>query len=487
MKYIKYITILALFSVNFTESSIKSTIFRKFNAARHGIVSLFYAAKQATQEKYVPFKTKENFNSIAGLFSAKEDLKEIIAVFNNPEKFAKSGVILPRGIVLMGDSGNGKSSIARAIAGETKNSFFMISGEIADHVSNIKELSEILTKHAPCILFVDCLDKAPMPKIAELFYALDNHDHKTAPIVILGAMNNSYSCGHNQENNNNQLFKSGRFEQEIYIDYPDLEERKEILSMYLKNISFFANTSIHHLAKITYRFSVAEIIQFISKASLLSLNKNKTSIELDDFEEAHERMISGKKQNDAFFCQEEKKIVAYHEAGHALITILTKDKYYPLHKVSIMPRDSYLGVSISFTEKEKARLRTKEDLEKRIMVCFGGHAAEEIVFGTVSNGAGSDFMQATGIIDLMIMRLGMSEKVGKIFVTSKMSEYLLKMIDQELQNFSKIYYEKTKKLLIDNRDKLDLLAAKLLEKETLYADEIYQLLGIEMPVKAVQV
>jgi len=490
MKYIKYLSILTfVFLMPIVECSIKGTIFRKFNAARHGIISLFYKMQQTTKEKYEPLKTQENFNSIAGMASAKEDLQEIINVFNNPEKFQHRAVKLPRGIVLIGDSGNGKTAVARTIAGETKHPFFMISGEIAENFSNIKELSEVLKKQAPCILFIDSLDKAPNTKITELFHELDEHDHTKKPIIILGAMGNMHAChphgGPQEGNNNNQLFKSGRFEQQIHIEYPDLQERKEIIAMYLKNISIAENISIEHVAKITYGFSIAEIIKFISKASLLSLQKNKTAIDINDFEEAHDRMLFGKKDENAFFSQEQKKLVAYHEAGHALILLLTENKYNSLHKVSIVSRDHFLGATFYLSENEKAHLRLKEDLEKRIMMAFGGHAAEELVFGTVSNGAGSDFINATLIITNMIMHFGMSDAVGKIFAYFSRSEHMAKIIDEELQKMAQLYYQKTKKLLIDNREKLDLLAVKLLEKETLYADEVYQLLNMNPPVKTI--
>lgn len=446
---------------------------------------------------FLPSEIKERFSSVAGAAEAKEDLVEVIDFLRNPGKYKKLGAKIPRGILLIGEPGNGKTLLARAVAGEANCPFFNISGSdfievfVGIGAARVRDLFAQARKHAPCIIFIDEIDAVGRQRgsgvggggndereqtLNQLLSEMDGFVQTKTPIIVLAATNRPDVL-------DKALLRPGRFDRRVIVPFPDLQSREEILELHAKNVEISSDVNMKKLARGTPGFSGADLANLINEAAVIATRKNKEKVEVVDFEEARDKVLLGKEIKSMQLTKEDQKLISCHEAGHALVRLLLPKFSDPLHKVTIIPRGMALGVTHSMPEREKY-IQTKEEVEASIMAGFGGRAAEEIVFGTITTGAASDFQMTTRMLRGMVTKYGMSETVGKIIYDPASQEYpysqhAAEVIDQEVKKLADEYYEKTKKLLIEHRDKLDLLTEKLLEKETMYAGEIYALLGIE--------
>lgn len=446
---------------------------------------------------YLPSEIKERFTSVAGALEAKEDLVEVVDFLKDPAKYRKIGAKIPRGVLLIGEPGNGKTLLARAVAGEANCPFFNISGSdfievfVGIGAARVRDLFSQARKHAPCIIFIDEIDAIGRQRgtgmggggndereqtLNQLLSEMDGFVQNKTPIIVLAATNRP-------EILDKALTRPGRFDRQTIVPYPDQKSREEILVLHMKNIKHDPNIDVKKLARGTPGFSGADLANLVNEAAIHASRNNREMADIHDFEAARDKAMLGKELKSIRLTKEDLRLIAYHEAGHALVGLLKPESSDPLHKVTIIPRGSALGVTHSMPEREKY-IKTKEEIETSVMVMLGGRAAEELIFGTVTTGAASDFQASSKTIRNMVCKYGMSDLVGRvIYEPSGHSDFLYsqhaaELIDQEVKRLSDVYYEKAKQLLVENRDKLDLLSEKLLEKETLYAGEVYELLGI---------
>lgn len=443
---------------------------------------------------FMPSQVKFRFSDVAGLPEAKEELQDIITYLREPEKFLRAGARVPHGILLVGDPGNGKTMLAKAIAGEAKCPFFSASGSefieqfVGVGAARVRELFAQARKHAPCIIFLDEIDSLGMKRhsgdggtseytqtLNQLLTEMDGFETSERPVIVIGATNRADLL-------DAALLRPGRFDRQVYVPYPSIEVREEILQVHARNKKLATDVDLKKVARGTPGFSGAQLANLINEAALHAVNSNREVITMDDFEEARDKVILGKKQRTIKQTREELNITAYHEAGHSLITVLQPEHADPLHKITILPRGGALGITHSLPERDKYT-QTKEQMVAFIQILLGGRVAEELVFNTLTTGAANDFARATDIARKMVCTYGMSDLgtvvYGQSYYDFKYSEKTRELIDQEVQKILDAAYKVTEKLLKNNRKQLDLLASTLLEKETLYAHEVYALLGIQ--------
>jgi cell division protease FtsH len=445
---------------------------------------------------FMPSSIKETFASVAGADEAKEDLQEIIDFLKHPEKYNRLGAKIPRGVLLMGAPGNGKTLLARAVAGEANCPFFSISGSdfievfVGVGAARVRDLFEQARKQAPCIIFIDEIDAVGRQRgsglggghdereqtLNQMLAEMDGFQTNNSSVIVIAATNRSDVLDH-------ALLRPGRFDRRIVVPYPDLKSREKILEVHAKNVKIDPAVDLYKIARGTPGFSGADLANLINEAAILASKTDQQTVTIQDFENARDKILLGKEIKSLTLTDEDRKVTSYHESGHALVRLMMPDDSDPLHKVTIIPRGKALGVTHAMPEREKYT-RTRDEILADVMSALGGRAAEELVFKKATTGAYSDFKAATAIVRDMVCNYGMADDLGQVVYAQNQGDYIYSQktaerIDEQVQRIMDDCYAKTKKLLIDNRNKLEQLATTLFEKETLYADEIYELLGIE--------
>ena len=446
--------------------------------------------------------TKENrtnvtFDDVAGMEEAKAEVREIIEFLKNPQKFARLGGSIPRGVLLVGSPGTGKTLLAKAIAGEAEVPFFSISGSdfvemfVGVGASRVRDLFKQAREASPCIVFLDEIDAVGRKRGAgmggghdereqtlnAILVEMDGFDSDKG-IILVGATNRPDVL-------DAALLRPGRFDRQVVIDPPDVKGREAILKVHARKVRMAPNVDLVRIAKATPGFSGAELAAVINEAAILAAMKNEDAVEMNDLEEARDRVRWGREKRSRAIEEKDRKVTAYHEAGHAIVSVMTPDQD-PVHKVTIVSRGRALGATMSLPEKDDYN-HWRKKLLGRIAVCFGGRVAEEIVFGDVSAGAQNDIEQATNLAKVMVCELGMSPAVGPIKYTtddqnpflgrefhmaSDLSQKTLELVNDEVRRLISEQYEAARKLVSDHRVGLDRLAEALLKHETLNGDEV---------------
>ncbi len=450
--------------------------------------------------------TKENrtnitFDDVAGMDEAKAEVREIIEFLKNPQKFARLGGSIPRGVLLVGSPGTGKTLLAKAIAGEAEVPFFSISGSdfvemfVGVGASRVRDLFKQAREASPCIVFLDEIDAVGRKRgtgmggghdereqtLNAILVEMDGFDSDKG-IILVGATNRPDVL-------DPALLRPGRFDRQVVIDLPDAKGREAILKVHARKVRCSGQVDLHRIAKATAGFSGAELAAVINEAAILAAMKNQEQVEMQDLEEARDRVRWGREKKSRAIEEEDRKVTAYHEAGHAVVSCRTPDQD-PVHKVTIVSRGRALGATMSLPEKDDYN-HWRKKLLGRIAVCFGGRLAEEIVFGDISAGAQNDIEQATNLAKVMVCELGMSPRVGPIKYTTDdqnpflgrefhlagdLSEKTLELINEEVRRLITEQYEAARRILTENRASLDHIAAALLKHETITGDEVAALL-----------
>ena len=446
--------------------------------------------------------TKENrtnvtFDDVAGMEEAKAEVREIIEFLKNPGKFARLGGSIPRGVLLVGSPGTGKTLLAKAIAGEAEVPFFSISGSdfvemfVGVGASRVRDLFKQAREASPCIVFLDEIDAVGRKRgtgmggghdereqtLNAILVEMDGFDSDKG-IILVGATNRPDVL-------DPALLRPGRFDRQVVIDRPDVKGREAILKVHARKVKLSGYVDLVKIAKATAGFSGAELAAVINEAAILAAMKNKESVDMSDLEEARDRVRWGREKRSRAIEEEDKKVTAYHEAGHAIVSVLTPNQD-PVHKVTIVSRGRALGATMSLPEKDDYN-HWQNKLLGRIAVCFGGRIAEQLVFGDVSAGAQNDIEQATNLARVMVCELGMSDKVGPIKYTADdenpflgrefrlsggVSERTLELIDDEVRRIVDEQYQIATQILEQQRKALDTLAEALLKYETISGEEV---------------
>ncbi|WP_418222886.1 ATP-dependent zinc metalloprotease FtsH [Clostridium isatidis] len=436
---------------------------------------------------------KITFDDVAGQDEAKESLKEIIDYLNHSEKYVEIGAKLPKGALLVGPPGTGKTLLAKAVAGEANVPFLSISGSnfvemfAGMGAAKVRDLFQEAEKNAPCIIFIDEIDSIGKSRdsqlqtndereqtLNQLLTQMDGFD-STKAIVILGATNRP-------EILDKALLRPGRFDRRVIVDRPDLKGRIDILKVHAKDVKLGEDVNLEEIAKSTPGAVGADLANMVNEAALRAVKQGRNVVMQEDLREAVEVIIAGKEKKDRILSPKEKRIVAFHEVGHALVAALLEGAD-PVHKITIVPRTmGALGYTMQLPEEEKY-LVSKEELINQIMVMLGGRSAEEVVFNVITTGASNDIERATKTARSIVTLYGMTEKFDMMALESVQNRYLdgravrecseqtSTMIDEEVLKIIKTCHENTKKLLEENRDLLDKIAEYLLEKETIFGDE----------------
>lgn len=449
-------------------------------------------------------KPKATFDDVAGCEEAKEELEEIIEFLKEPDKFRTLGGKIPKGALLVGAPGTGKTLLARAVAGESGRPFFSLSGSdfvemfVGVGASRVRDLFEKGKKNAPCIIFIDEIDAVGRQRGAgvggghdereqtlnQLLNEMDGFD-ENVDIILLAATNRPDVL-------DKALLRPGRFDRQIVVDSPDVRGREGILEVHTKETPLADDVDLETLAKSTPGLVGADLANMVNEAALLAAKQNKDEITMEDFEQAKDKIMMGKERRSLVIPEEEKKLTAYHEAGHTLVTMKTENAD-PLHKVTIIPRGRAMGITHQLPIDERHNY-SKSYIMAKLDVLLGGRAAEKLVFNELSTGAGNDIEQATKMARKMVTEWGMSEKLGpltfgkkneEVFLgkeisrTRNFSENTAKLIDEEVKKIVSEAEINAKTILEENRDILDKIAEHLLEHETLTNEDIKKLLNGE--------
>ena len=453
---------------------------------------------RSTAKVYVQRETGITFKDVAGEDEAKESLQEVVDFLHNPGKYVQIGAKLPKGALLVGPPGTGKTLLAKAVAGEAKVPFFSLSGSdfielyVGVGASRVRDLFKEATKNAPCIIFIDEIDAIGRSRdskygggndereqtLNQLLSEMDGFDTSKG-ILVLGATNRP-------EILDKALLRPGRFDRRIIVDKPDLKGRVEILKVHAKDVHLDESVDLDAIALATSGAVGADLANMINEAAINAVQHGREYVTQKDLFDAVEQVLVGKEKKDRIMSKEERKIVSYHEVGHALISALQKNSE-PVQKITIVPRTmGALGYVMHVPEEEKY-LQTEAELHDRLVSLLGGRAAEELVFGNVTTGAANDIEQATNIVTNMITRFGMSRRFGLMGLATVESEYLgggarltcsdrtAADVDTEVMETLKCCYDEAKELLSGNRDLMDKLAAHLIEKETISGKEFMKI------------
>ena len=446
-------------------------------------------------------KKKVTFADVAGADEAKQELEEVVEFLKTPDKFNELGARIPKGVLLFGPPGTGKTLLAKAVAGEAGVQFFTISGSdfvemfVGVGASRVRDLFEQAKKAAPCIVFIDEIDAVGRQRGAGLGGGHDEREQtlnqllvemdgfaSNEGIIIIAATNRPDVL-------DPALLRPGRFDRQIVVDKPDVRGREAILKVHTKGKPVADDVDLDVLARRTPGFTGADLSNLVNEAALLAARRDKKKITMAEMEEAIERVLAGPERKSHVMTDEEKRLTAYHEGGHTLVGLLLEHAD-PVHKVTIIPRGRAGGYMLSLPKEDRS-YRTRSELIDRIKVALGGRVAEEVVLGEISTGASSDIQQATRIIRSMIMEYGMSEAVGpiaygeenhQVFLGRDLnrernySEEIAGEIDREVRRYIEEAYEACRTIIVENRDKLDLIAKELLERETLSAAELEELM-----------
>ena len=461
--------------------------------------SMSFGMGKSNAKIYVQSTKGIHFSDVAGEDEAKESLAEIVDYLHNPKKYTEAGASMPRGILLVGPPGTGKTMLAKAVAGEASVPFFSIAGSefvemfVGMGASKVRDLFKQAKEKAPCIVFIDEIDAIGQKRnsggiggndereqtLNQLLTEMDGFEGNTG-VIILAATNRPESL-------DPALTRPGRFDRRVPVELPDLQGREAILKVHARKIKTTEDVNFHTIARMAAGASGAELANIINEAALRAVRSGRTIVNEADLEESIEVVIAGYQKKDSVLSDQEKKMVAYHEIGHALVAAKQSNSA-PVQKITIIPRTSgALGYTMQVETGDKY-LMTKEELEDKIATYTGGRAAEEVVFGTFTTGASNDIEQATKLARAMISRYGMSDEFDMVAMETVNNQYLggdasltcapdtQKAIDQKVVELVKAQHEKAKKILEDNRAKLDELANYLYEKETITGEEFMDIL-----------
>jgi len=453
---------------------------------------------------------KMTFEDVAGIEEAKEELEEIIQFLKDPKKFTKLGGRIPKGVLLMGPPGTGKTLLARAIAGEAGVPFFSISGSdfvemfVGVGASRVRDLFVQGKKNAPCIIFIDEIDAVGRHRGAGLGGGHDEREQTLNQLLVEmdGFESNEgvilIAATNRPDVLDPALLRPGRFDRQVVVPRPDVKGREMILKVHAKKVPLASDVNLELMARGTPGFSGADLSNVVNEAALLAARRNKTEVSMADFDDAKDKVLMGVERRSMVISDEEKKNTAYHEAGHTLVAKLLPGTD-PVHKVSIIPRGRALGVTMQLPIEDKHSY-TKESLLDRIAVLMGGRAAEEIIFSTMTTGAGNDIERATEIARKMVCEWGMSDKMGpvsfgkkdeQIFLGREMSthknysEATAVEIDTEIRRIVDNNYARVKQLLTNNIDSLHKISLALIEKENLSGTEVDEILKAVAPLSDV--
>src|ERR1044071_4282262 len=442
---------------------------------------------------------KVTFADVAGADEAKQELEEIIDFLKDPQKFQRLGGRLPKGALLVGPPGTGKTLLAKAVAGEAGRPFFSMSGSdfvemfVGVGASRVRDLFEQGKKNAPCIVFIDEIDAVGRHRGAglggghdereqtlnQLLVEMDGFESNEG-VILLAATNRPDIL-------DPALLRPGRFDRQIVVDMPDLKGREQILRVHVRKIPMAPGVNLERIARGTPGLAGAELANIVNEAALLAARRNKAQVDMQDLEDAKDKVMLGLERKSRVLSDEERRLVAYHEAGHALVGLTVPDAD-PLHKVTIIPRGRALGLTAYLPEEELHKY-TKRSIESRLAMAYGGRVAEEIVFGPekVTTGAAQDIQQATTIARRMVTQFGMSNVIGPIAVGDREQEIFLgrevvqrrdfsdrtaEIVDQEVKNILTTAYADATRILTERRVALDRLAQALLERETLEREQV---------------
>ena len=454
-------------------------------------------------------KGKVTFNDVAGVEEAKEEVEEVVEFLKDPRKFSRLGGKIPRGCLLVGPPGTGKTLLARAIAGEAGVPFFTISGSdfvemfVGVGASRVRDMFEQGKKHSPCIIFIDEIDAVGRSRGAglgggndereqtlnQLLVEMDGFDTNEG-VIIIAATNRPDVL-------DPALLRPGRFDRQVVVSNPDIIGREKILKVHAKKINMSPDVNLRTVARGTPGFSGADLANLVNEAALLAARKNKRIVTYQEFEDAKDKVMMGAERRSMVMTEDEKKLTAYHEGGHALVSFNMLPHYDPIHKATIIPRGRALGMVMNLPERDKHGYSIKY-LKARLAVCFGGRVAEELIFGkdNITTGAGggngSDINQATQLARAMVTKYGMSEEMGpveygenqeEVFLgrsvtqTQSVSEAVAQKIDKEIRKLVDEGYNHARKILTEKIDDLHKIAKALLTYETLTGDEIEDIIN----------
>ena len=475
-------------------------LFMYFMGKRMGGNAMSFGKSNA--KVYVEAQTGKSFADVAGQDEAKEALMELVDFLHNPGKYKDIGANMPKGALLVGPPGTGKTLLARAVAGEAKVPFFSISGSefvemfVGMGAARVRDLFKQAQEKAPCIVFIDEIDAIGKRRdngqfggndereqtLNQLLSEMDGFDGSKG-VVILAATNRPESL-------DKALLRPGRFDRRIPVELPDLKGREAILKVHARNVHMADNIDYGTLARATAGASGAELANIINEGALRAVKMHRNVVEQEDLEESIETVIAGYQRKGAVISPEEKKVIAYHEIGHALVAAMQKHSA-PVHKITIIPRtNGALGYTMQISENDSV-LMTKEELFNKIVTMTGGRSAEEVVFGSITSGASNDIEQATKLARSMVTRLGMTEEFDMMATEVVANRYLggdaalqcsettAGKIDAKVLALIKEAHAKARTILQDNREKLDVLAQYLLEKETITGEQFMALLQQE--------
>lgn len=444
-------------------------------------------------------KSNVTFDDVAGLEEAELEVREIVDFLKNPESFTRLGAKIPKGVILVGPPGTGKTLLAKAVAGEAQVPFFTISGSefvemfVGVGASRVRDLFRRAKEKAPCIIFIDEIDAIGRSRGKGAFLSGANDEREStlnqlltemdgfgtnSGVIVLAATNRADML-------DPALLRPGRFDRHIYLELPNLKEREEIFKVHLRPLKYDESIDIHFLAAQTPGFSGADIANICNESALIAARRKKDKVGKEDFLEAIDRVVGGLEKKSKIISPEEKKIIAYHEAGHALVSWLLKN-VDPLVKVSIIPRGKSLGAAWYLPEEKQ--LRSESAFTDHLSATLGGRAAEEIMFGEVSSGALDDLEKVTKEAYMMVEYYGFNKKLGNISfydstgqrdmsIQKPYSEETGKMIDEEVRKLISNAYERTKNILLENKDKLVKVADLLLQKEMIFKEDLESILG----------
>jgi cell division protease FtsH len=451
-------------------------------------------------------KNKITFKDVAGVDEAKEELHEIIEFLKEPQKFNKLGGKIPKGVLLIGPPGTGKTLLAKAIAGEANVPFFSISGSdfvemfVGVGASRVRDLFEQGKKNSPCIIFIDEIDAVGRHRGAGLGGGHDEREQTLNQLLVEmdGFENNEgvilIAATNRPDVLDPALLRPGRFDRQVTVDRPDVKGREGVLKVHTATVPLTENVDLKTIARGTPGFTGADLANLVNEAALLAARDDKKSVGDEDFESAKDKVLMGVERRSMVISEKEKRTTAYHEAGHALVALQLPGSD-PLHKVTIIPRGRALGVTMQLPEDEK-HTYPKNFLYNNLAIFMGGRVAEEICLGQMTTGAGNDIERATEMARKMVCEWGMSEKMGPLTYGSKEEQVFLgrdmsnqknfsdetaKLIDQEVKNLVMGGYKKAHKIITEHRDSLEKMALALLDRETLNASEIKDIIAGKTP------
>src|SRR5262245_27614905 len=446
-------------------------------------------------------KVKTTFNDVAGVEEAKEEVGEIVEFLKNPQKFSKLGGRIPRGVLLIGPPGTGKTLLAKAIAGEAGVPFLSISGSdfvemfVGVGASRVRDLFRQAKENSPCIIFLDEIDAVGRRRgtglggghdereqtLNQILVEMDGFDTDEG-IIVMAATNR-------QDVLDPALMRPGRFDRQVMVDLPDVKGREDILKIHAKKVKLGRDVDLKRIARATPMFSGADLASLINEAAIMATMHKKDAVELADLEEARDKVLWGRQKKSRVVVEEEKRITAYHEAGHTLVGSMIPE-CDPVHKVTIIPRGRMGGATMSLPERDQFT-HSKKYCEAQLAMMFGGRVAEELFFSEITSGASNDIQKATELARRMVCQFGMSDKLGPISYsdeeehlflgreiarTRTHSEETAKLIDAEIHRFIDMAHQRARDIISQNREKLEAVAQALLKYELISGEEVRMLL-----------